>query len=491
MKKIFCLFALLFAAWHSAAAYDFMVDGIAYNKSTTIKKAVEVAHLSYYAGRITIPPTVTYNNSYNEIEYFVTAIGDNAFSDCDKLTSISIPKTVTKIGNNAFMGCTGLTSINIPESVTSFGEHPFSNCPGLTSITVDSNNPVFDSRNNCNAIIETASNTLIHGCMNTVIPNSTTSIAGQAFCGHTGLTSIIIPESVKNISEYAFAMCSGLTSITIPESVKNISRYTFTGCSGLTSIIIPESVTWIGEYAFSGCSGLTEVSLGNSLSTIKKAAFASCTGLTSINIPKSVTTIELGAFGNCPSLTSITVDSNNPIYDSRNNCNAIIETESNYLYLGCKNTTIPNTVTYIEDDAFYGCTGLTEITLPESITEINSGAFGSCTNLTKVTSLNTTPPTITNLTFNAGVTVYVPASVVNAYRQAPGWKRLNIQALPSALPGDVDGDGVADITDINCITNVILGNEPASKYEGRADVNEDGNVDIDDLNIIIDTILGN
>ena len=252
----------------------------AYNPSSTA-----------YTGSITIPSSVTYDGT----TYSVTSIGNYAFYDCTGLTSINIPNSVTSIGIWAFQYCSSLTSITIPSSVKSIGSGAFAYCSGLTSIKVETGNTKYDSRDNCNAIIKTASNTLVTGCKATTIPNSVTTIGDRAFGGCTGLTSIIIPNSVTRIGQYAFNVCTGLTSITIPNSVTSIGQYAFNGCSGLTSITIPSSVTTIGDYAFRGCSGLTSITIPSSVTTIGGSAFNSCS-LSSLNLPEGLTEIGSYAF---------------------------------------------------------------------------------------------------------------------------------------------------------------------------------------------------
>ena len=193
--------------------------------------------------------------------------------------------------------------------------------------------------------------------------------------------------SVTSIGDKAFYDCSGLTSVTIPNSVTSIGDNAFSDCSSLTSVTIPNSVTFIGKYAFRGC-GLTSVTIPNSVTSIGYGAFSVCSRLTSVTIGNSVTSIGDYAFGNCYGLTSIIVEAGNPTYDSRENCNAIIETNSNTLIVGCKGTTIPNSVTSIGDFAFSVCLSLTSITIPNSVTSIGDFAFSGCSSLTSITIPN-------------------------------------------------------------------------------------------------------
>ena len=421
LLKPILLATLILASALSASAYNFMVDGFAYNIINGSEASVTYTNYwsnNNYSGltEANIPETITYNG----VTYTVTSIGNSAFSRCSGLTSINIPNSITSIGEGAFSSCSGLTSVNIPNSVTSIGQGAFSNCSGMTSMTVDIDNTAFDSRDNCNAIIETATNTLIAGCKNTVIPNSVTSIGNSAFSGCSGMTSVNIPNSVTSIGNSAFSRCSGLTSVNIPNSVTSIgssafsrcsglnnvnipssvttiSNNAFSGCSGLTSVNIPNSVTSIGDFAFSDCSGLTSVNIGNSVTSIGECAFLYCTSLTSVNIPNSVTSIAFEVFGYCNGLTSMTVDIDNTTYDSRDNCNAIIETATNTLIAGCKNTVIPNTVTTIGYFAFQGCSSLTSVNIPNSVTSIGYEAFQYCSGLTSINI----PNSVTFITMSA------------------------------------------------------------------------------------------
>lgn len=231
------------------------IDGIYYDyilENDTIEVARNRDKFPGYSGAVIIPPTVKLHNG----TYKVKRVGVGAFSNCTGLTSIDIPDTVTSIENFAFSGCTGLTTINIPSSVKLIGENAFSDCFGLTSVTipksvkiigvaalcdchtltsiiVETDNPHYDSRNNCNAIIDSKTNILIAGCVKTVIPNDVVEIEEFTFCGCDGLTTINIPNSVTSIGDEAFALCKDLTFMDIPDSVKTIGYKAFDNCPSL------------------------------------------------------------------------------------------------------------------------------------------------------------------------------------------------------------------------------------------------------------------
>ena len=215
-----------------------------------------------------------------------------------------------------------------------------------------------------------------------IIPEGVIRIRENAFYRCSRLTSIIIPDSVTNIGYYAFKDCHSLSSINIPDSVTSIGWGVFDECTSLTTVNIPNSITCIRFDAFNGCSSLTSITIPNSIKSIEDRAFYGCNSLTSITIPNSVKKIGSFAFGGCGKLSSISVESGNTIYDSRNHCNAIIETATNTMICGCKNTIIPDSVTCIGNYAFWDCSALTVIEIPHSVTHIGESAFAGCCNLT-------------------------------------------------------------------------------------------------------------
>lgn len=189
----------------------------------------------------------------------ITELKEGLFYYCSNLSSVNIPNSITSVKEGVFLGCTNLTAISIPNSVSSIGKNVFSCCDNLTSISIESDNRTFDSRENCNAIIETSSNTLKAGCKGTFIPESVTSIADYAFEYCYGLTNIIIPNSVKTIGYCAFMGCKDLNSIELPNDLKTITSYAFGHCNNLTTVVIPQAVTSIELYAFAYCKNLKDV----------------------------------------------------------------------------------------------------------------------------------------------------------------------------------------------------------------------------------------
>ena len=333
--------------------------------------------------KITIPRSVTrINNNVFEYCYELTdisipdginSIGDYAFQDCYGLTSITIPDTVTNIGEYAFSGCKSLTSVTIPRNVTSLTGTIFNNCSALNRLVVESGNAKYDSRNGCNAIVETATNCLISGCNSTKIPKSITSIGNSAFAG-CKFSEIMIPDSVISIGNDAFRQCDSLTSIIIPNSVTSIGEWAFVSCDGLTNITIPGSVTSIGDAAFSSCNNLKKVEIQDGVISIGISAFQGCNRLTNISIPDSITSIGGGAFFECNCLSSIIIPS------------GVTEIEINTFTFctSLSSVTISNGVTCIGDGAFNVCESLTSIIIPESVTSVKSSAFSGCSNLENI-----------------------------------------------------------------------------------------------------------
>ena len=345
-KNIFvCLLAVLLP--FLASAHDFEVDGIYYNITSEEKKTVEVTGPSdkkivdggykFYKDVVFIPEKVNYVGK----EYTVTAVGESAFGCNDELLSVVMPNSIVSIGKFAFSACLKLKSLTIPRNVNEIGDFAFTLMPSLEHLVVDESNNTFDSREGCNAIIRTRTNTLCVGCKKTVIPDGVEVIARNAFTacsaepGDLEPFEINIPESVEIIDAYAFNGCGSLVAVKFSEGLKRIDRWAFLGTS-IESIEIPASVTVINE-AFWGCSSLKEIK-------VKKG---------------------------------------NRYYDSRKGCNAIIESATGCLLQGCENTTVPDGVKVISSSAFYR-SKIKKIKLPSSLEIIERGAFAECKELKKL-----------------------------------------------------------------------------------------------------------
>ena len=293
---------------------------------------------------------------------------------------------------------------------------------------------------------------------------------------------------VTGIGPTAFDGCSGLTSITIPNKMTSIEQFTFTNCRSLSSITIPNSVTSIGPYAFAWCTSLTSLTLSSNVESIMDNAFRGDSSLISLTIPSKVSFIGPYAFQECYGLTSMVVETGNKNYDSRENCNAIIETATNTLLAGCQNTVIPNSVTSIGENAFYFCLTLTSIVIPSSVKSIGKRAFLDCRNLSTINSYikNVFETGEEAFKYSQNATLYVPKGTARAYRETADWNRFtNIVERTNSY--DVNNDGVVNITDVVTLVNAILS---SSTMLESNDVNGDGQVNINDVVKLVNVILG-
>ena len=273
-------------AFNATAWFEAQPDGLVYLGG----------YLYAYKGQIPENTTI-------DVKEGTLRIMDRVFSYYN-LVAVHFPNSLTDIGQGAFYGCTKLTSIHIPTGVTHIGEYAFNGCSGLTSITVAEDNAVFDSRENSNAIIETANNRLIFGISSTTIPLSVTKIGPSAFSYCMGLTSVSIPN-VTIIEGSAFSGCAALTSVELGDKLTEIENDAFWSCTSLTSIDIPQSVTTIGSFSFSQCSALTSIIIPNSVTAIHEGAFAGCTSLSTVVIGAGVHQIDYATFRGCSSLTDM------------------------------------------------------------------------------------------------------------------------------------------------------------------------------------------
>ena len=362
----------------------------------------------------------------------VSKIGASAFMYCTNLETITLPGYVERIEDNGFYGCHNLTQMEIPKTVTRIGLNVFGDCGSLSSLSVSSDNPVYDSRGNCNAIIHTESNSLIAGCVNTVIPFGVKEIAGSAFEVCSGLTRITIPESVVSIGRAAFASCSNLSDITIPDSVTSIGEVAFGYCASLKDIALPKGLNRLEYASFYYCTGLEKIVIPDGVKSIGKQAFCYCSNLSKVIMSEGITSIGEQAFKQCTVLTDLEIPQSVTIIDSAafNSCRSLIEIK----IVGS---------TSIGASAFGSCSGLTKVLLSEKVTSVRQRAFSGCKALTSIISLSPVPPGGGNRMFYStnDCPIYVPAGSVEAYKTAEYWSEYADRIIPlsSGTGGDIEG----------------------------------------------------
>lgn len=379
-----------------------------------------------YKGDVVIPPMVVYNN-------------------------IEIP--VTEIEYNAFAGCTDMTSLQIPYSITNISPSAFGYSPMTLQIKIDAANTTYDCRENCNAIIETATKTLVCGFTNTVIPNGVEVIGEGAFDSNTEINVLNIPNSVRVIGAFAFRGCTGLTEVEIPASVREISLSAFENCTNLSSVSMPTDLDMLYPYAFentpwftawdaSQANGVvywgtvawyykgvmpenTAITIKDGTKTIMRSLFYNNKTLTSITIPASVKTIGMSAFENCDGLKEVHISdiaawcdisfynwTSNPLHKSPQifvNGNAV------------QKLVIPEGATHISSLAFARCRTIEEIQFPKSLTTIDANAFEKCSGLTSLSI----PGNVKSIGYEA----FYGCSIIENLELAEGLENIGVEAF--------------------------------------------------------------
>lgn len=415
----------------------------------------------------------------------ITQIGESCFNDCKLLKKVNIPNNTITINPYAFYNCINLVKITIPKNVRIIGTYAFNNCYSLKEVVIENgvqsigsqafaNCPLLQRINIPNSVTDISST--LGGDYNLEYLDIDTEQIGSNLTATLSVRHVNIGENVKYINSNAFASCNYLEEIIIPNNVINISGGCFNGLVSLKKAIIHAQT--IGGGSFCGCWSLQEVetsseTIGNGcfngnnvLKSIKfcdgvvsigESVGAGCPFLQELIIPKTVTLIGGNIFASSISLTHIEVDKDNTVYDSRNNCNALIITDGNGIIKGCNDTIIPDDIVYIgpnsfascltlqnisipneqnsifintfcdcrslmsikipdgiktiEQNAFLSCRSLKEITIPQSVTTIGKTAFKDCVSLKKITSLRTQQPNIDSTTFQNIATygkLYIP-----------------------------------------------------------------------------------
>lgn len=350
----------------------------------------------------------------------VATVGDQAFQDCEQLTSVTVSPGVQSIGNQSFYRCRSLATLALGDSVQSIGNSAFSGCFAISELTIP---------DSVVAIGEYAFTSCI-GLQSVMIGEGLRGFSTGLFAYCSGLKTLVIPESVERIGEYAFRECTDLLSVSIPDNVTHMGRWAFVGCSklssvqlgagltslsdfvfskcaSLTQVAIPSGVIAIGREAFSGCIGLRDVTLTTGFKSIGALAFSGCSSLADIHLPESLTTLDDAAF-RYSGLKSIRIP-------------AGVTRIAPWLFDGCmqlSNVEVPSTVTAIDAYAFRGCTNLASIRIPFKVIRLGQGTFQGCVSLAAVT-FEGAPPQV-DFFYPGDIFENAPATVLY-YSDQPGW----------------------------------------------------------------------
>lgn len=398
-------------------------------------------------GDITIPPVVMFENK----AYNVVTIGYRSFCGAKGLTGVTLPNSVTKMDTYCFQRSGLKGHITIPSSVKEISSYVFSDCPGITgTVTI----PASVEKAYYGSMFENCTGITGFSLLNT----QAETIPSSMFAGCTGLTGkFSLPKHIKTINSSAFAGCSGFTGeLSIPSNV-TVQARAFENCTGFTGLYLPATLTKISEYAFAGCSGMKgTLHLPEGLQQVGEYAFQGCSGFEELDFPTSLTQIGASAFSGCNGLSEV--------------------------YL-------PKNVTTLGESVFSECKGMKAVTIATSA-KIPNKAFVDCTALRGVTNENTTPNGMDSQAFsNYNIPLYVPDGKVDAFKSSD-WKLFNTIVVIGTIvqvPGDVNGDGEVNVSDVTALVNRILG---AAEYDDAVcDIDGNGDVNVSDVTALINKIL--
>ncbi len=465
---------------------------------------------------------LTYSNS--------VIVGDSAFADCFRFANFNVNAGST-IGKYAFRG-TKIQSTNIGTGAT-IGENAFYNS-GLTEVVLDTdiervaehalgeklqkitfNGPVkaidsqyysYVSEVNVSDIdtwcqlpfgdagpMVNSPKLFIDGveAKDIIIPKRIKQVRNGLFQNCKSLTTIKLPEGTSSVGDNAFNNCHNLTSAAFPTSLTSIGNSAFADCIGLTNLAIPPALSTLGSSAFEGCANLSSITLPSTLNVISANAFKGCEALTKIDLPTNITAIQNSAFASCSGLQRVVVHWDNPITISD-----VFDGKPSDCFLYCP----ISTATKYYQAGWNVFSNLKEAGILS--VNANSGGTVNCydTNITNTTddvfftpyrsfNINLIPDEgyiIKKVKLNGeNVTSQVEDGKLFMEEPEENMTLSVIFADANIKTGDVNGDGVINVTDAICIVNCILKNKPSVFYDYAADANDDDVINITDAILLI------
>jgi len=447
--------------------------------------------------------------SFNELCFFTSlqSVGKDAFKNCRQLKAITLPVAITEIGDHAFEGCALLEAITIPENVFAIGKGIFDGCSRLTSIDVAPDNPIYDSRDHCNAIVFTAENRLVVGCAATIIPTTITEIGQQAFMNCKEISIIELPEGIVEIGNEAFEGCSGLNELELPASMQLVGNRAFANCKGLTRLHLPADLSVVGNGAFAGCSALTTIWTDNPQPPqCGSNAFLRCRAM--VYVPTGSKELYMEA-DEWRELIIVEEDDSDLLYAADI---AFTKSKAGTLYVGMRNTSsviglqftlrLPEGLSIRQHDGDYDIT-LTDRTSRHEL-YCNQNADGSYRLLMlsmQIDEIADNGGDIMAIAIEAADSIEagdytcefadivlstIDGMEISGVRLTPFFSNIKVREFDL---GDVNVDRKVDIADVMLTVCHIINLPAEAFHEENADLNSDKSIDVIDVMRIIQVVL--